>query len=124
MKPGHTGLTRIIKAFGFSMQGLRAAYEHESAFRQETWLFIVLFPVAIWLGQTAAEMALLIGSLFLVLITELLNSAVESTVDRVGAELHKLSGRAKDIGSAAVLVSLLNVAAIWGLIVLERFGII
>ena len=124
MKPGHTGLTRILKAFGFSMQGLRAAYKHESAFRQESWLFIILFPTALWLGQTAVEIALLLGSLFLVLITELLNSAVESTVDRVGAEPHKLSGRAKDIGSAAVFVSLVNVVAIWIVVGLERFGLI
>ncbi|HEB58249.1 MAG TPA: diacylglycerol kinase [Gammaproteobacteria bacterium] len=120
MKPGHTGLTRIIKAFGFSMQGLRAAYRHESAFRQEAWLFIVLFPVAFWLGTTPVQIALLAGSLFLVLVTELLNSAIESVVDRVGSEPHELSGRAKDIGSAAVFIALMNVLVIWGLIIWAR----
>ncbi len=120
MKPGHTGVRRIIKAFGFSMQGLRAAYRNESAFRQESWLFIVLFPVAFWLGQSVVEIALLVGSLFLVLVTELLNSAIESVVDRIGSEPHELSGRAKDIGSAAVFVSLMNVLVIWGLVVWAR----
>ena len=120
-KPGATGLTRIIHAFGYSMKGFKAAFKHESAFRQEVALFIVLVPAAIWLGRTSIEYILLIGSLLLVLIVELLNSAVEAVVDRIGDEMHKLAGRAKDMGSAAVFVSLTNVFLIWGLIAYDRF---
>ena len=114
-KPGATGLTRIINAFGYSLQGFSAAFKHESAFRQEVSLLLVMLPGAIWLGQTATEYALLIGSLLLVVIVELLNSAVEAVVDRVGDEHNELAGRAKDMGSAAVLLSLLNVFVVWGL---------
>lgn len=117
-KPGNTGFTRIIKAAGYSMQGLRAALKHEAAFRQETLLFVVLAPAALWLGENGLEIALLLASLFLVLITELLNSAVEAVVDRLGSEYHELSGRAKDIGSAAVFLSLVNVVATWALVIL------
>lgn len=120
-KPGATGLTRVINAFGYSMKGLRAALINEAAFRQELLLFIVMTPLALWLGSNGIERALLIGSLFLVLIVELLNSAIEAIVDRVGSEFHELSGRAKDIGSAAVLLSLANVAVIWLLLLGERF---
>jgi diacylglycerol kinase (ATP) len=119
-KPGNTGLTRIIKAGGYSLAGLRAAFINEAAFRQELALCAVLFPAAFWVGETGLERALLIGSLFLVLIVELLNSAVEAAIDRFGGEQHELSGRAKDIGSAAVFVTLLNVLIIWGLIYFQN----
>jgi diacylglycerol kinase (ATP) len=112
-KPGKTGIARIIAASGYSWQGFCAAYRHEAAFRQELWLAVLLTPVALLLGDNGIEYALLIGSLLLVLMVELLNSAVEAVVDRVGHEQHKLAGRAKDIGSAAVFVALVNVAAIW-----------
>lgn len=120
-KPGATGLTRIINAAGYSMKGLRAAFAHEAAFRQELLLCVVLTPLALWLGEGAVQWALLIGSLFLVLIVELLNSAIEALVDRVGSDYHELSGQAKDIGSAAVFIALLNVAVIWGFILFGRF---
>lgn len=113
---GNTGLTRIIKAARYSMLGLRAAFVNEAAFRQELALFVVMAPLGYWLGSTGVERALLIGSLFLVLIVELLNSAVEAVVDRTGVEHHDLSGRAKDIGSAAVFVALLNGVVVWGLV--------
>ncbi len=112
-KPGKTGIARIIDATGYSWRGVRAAFKHEAAFRQELLLLVILAPVALWLGNSGVEYALLIGSLLLVLMVELLNSAVEAVVDRIGPEHHKLAGRAKDIGSAAVLVALLNAAVIW-----------
>lgn len=121
-KPGNTGLRRIVNATFFSLAGLRAAWLHESAFRQETLLCAVLIPTAFWLGQTAVERSLLIGSCLLVLIVELLNSGVEAVVDRVGEEQHRLSGRAKDLGSAAVFVSLALVLVVWSLIAWSRFG--
>ena len=117
-KPGNTGIRRIINATGFSMLGLYAAFKHEAAFRQELALCLILAPLAIWLGETAVERSLMIGSLMLVLIVELLNSAVEAVVDRVSNEQHELSGRAKDIGSAAVFISLANVTVIWALIII------
>ena len=117
MKPGNTGIYRIIKAASYSWLGLKAAFKHEAAFRQECLLLLVLGPLGFWLGHTATEKALLIGSVILVLIVELLNSAIENTVDRFGDEVHTLSGRAKDIGSAAVFVALVNVAVIWGIII-------
>ncbi len=112
-KPGKAGLARIIDAAGYSAKGLSAAYKNEAAFRQELLLFIFLSPVALWLGSNGVDYALLIGSLLLVLIVELINSAIEAVVDRFGGELHELSGRAKDIGSAAVFVALLNAALVW-----------
>ena len=115
-KPGQSGLTRVFSAAGYSWAGLKAAFKHEAAFRQELILCIVLAPAALWLAHTGIERALLIGSLLLVLMVELLNSAVEAVVDRVGDEHHELAGRAKDIGSAAVFVSLLNVVVIWALV--------
>ncbi len=121
-KPGNTGLRRIVNATFFSFAGLRAAWRHEAAFRQEVLLCVVLVPTGVWLGRTAVERALLIGSCLLVLIVELLNSAIEAVVDRVGAEHHELSGQAKDLGSAAVFLSLALVVVIFGLIAWERFG--
>ena len=114
---GNTGLTRIIKAFGFSMQGFKAAYKLEEAFRQEVWLLIITFPLALWLGETGVEKALLIGSILLLLIVEILNSAIEATIDRFGGEIHELSGRAKDMASAAVLLATLNAAMVWLLVI-------
>ena len=116
MKPGKQGLERVIDAAGYSWQGLRAAVKHESAFRQELLLCSLLLPVALWLGQSVIEQVLLISCLLLVLIVELLNSAVEAVVDRIGDEHHTLAGRAKDMGSAAVMIALINVFVIWGLI--------
>lgn len=118
-KPGNTGFTRIIKAAGYSWAGLKAAFKHEAAFRQELALCLVMIPLGLWLGQTGVERALLIGSLLLVLIVELLNSAVEAVVDRFGGEQHELSGRAKDIGSAAVFIAFLNVVVIWALVLIS-----
>ncbi len=121
-KPGNIGVRRIFNATLFSMAGLRAAWQHEAAFRQEVMLAVVLIPTGVWLGRTAVERALLIGSCLLVLVVELLNSGIEAIVDRVGLEPHRLSGQAKDMGSAAVLVSLTLVVVVWGLIAWSRFG--
>jgi diacylglycerol kinase (ATP) len=112
---------RFIKAGIYSWQGLSAAFRHEEAFRQELLLFLVLAPVGIWLGDTGIERALMVGSLILVLIIELINSAIEAVVDRHGSEFHELSGRAKDIGSAAVMLSMINVALVWGFIIYDQW---
>ena len=121
MKPGHTGTTRIFKAVGYSWRGLKATFVHEAAFRQELTLCIILAPLGIWLGHSGAERALLVGCLLLVLIGELLNTGIEAVVDRFGGEHHELSGRAKDIGSAAVLLSLTNVLLMWALILIPHY---
>ncbi len=121
-KPGNTGITRIIRAFGFSMKGFRAAWKHEAAFRQEVALTVVLAPLAFVVAETMIQLALLLSTLFIVLITEILNSAVEAAVDRISAEQHDLAGRAKDMGSAAVFLSLSMTAVIWGLVILEHYG--
>lgn len=115
---GRTGLLRIWNAFHYSLAGLAAAYRHEDAFRQEIHLAIVLIPLALLLPATGIGHALMIGSVLLVLVVELLNSAVEAAVDRISLENHRLAKRAKDIGSAAVLVSLINVAVIWLLVLI------
>jgi len=120
-KPGKTGIARIIDAFGYSMQGLKAAFINEAAFRQELLLCVVFVPVGLWLGVDGVERALLIGSLLLVLMVELLNSAVEAIVDRVDTDWSPLAGRAKDIGSAAVFISLLNAGAIWILVLADHY---
>lgn len=112
---------RITRAFGFSLAGLRAAYKKESAFRQELILTIVLVPLGLWLGRNGVERSLLLGSILLVLIVELLNSAIEATVDRGGKDWDKLAGRAKDMGSAAVLIALLLLGLTWGFILYDRF---
>ncbi len=113
---GNKGVTRIIKAAGYSWQGFKSVYKHEEAFRQETVLFIVMAPLGMWLGDTGVERALLLGSLFIVLIVEMLNSALEAAIDRFGPEHHELSARAKDMGSAAVFLSLVNLAVVWLLV--------
>lgn len=115
-KRSTTGWRRIVNATFFSIAGFRAAWQHEAAFRQEFVLVLILLPASFWVGVTAVERVVLIGSLMIVLITELLNSAVEAVVDRIGAETHELSGRAKDIGSAAVFVSLVLCATSFGVI--------
>jgi len=112
------GFKRIINACFFSVAGFKATWQHEEAFRQEVLIFLLGVPLAIWLGKTQIEIILLIGSLVLVLLVELLNSAVEAVVDRVGFEHHELSGRAKDIGSAAVMLSLACASVTWALILL------
>lgn len=114
-----TGITRVINATGYSMKGLVASYKYEAAFRQELWLFILLAPLGLWLGDSAIERVLLVGSVAIVLIVELLNSAIESVVDRIGVEKHPLSGRAKDQGSAAVFVSLALTAMTWVFIIFD-----
>lgn len=111
---GKTGLKRLWNAFGYSLAGFRAAYKHEDAFRQEVLLAAVLIPLALWLPVGPLAKALMIASVLLVIIIELLNSAVEATVDRISLDNHDLAKRAKDIGSAAVLVSLINTIVIWG----------
>ncbi len=113
---GKTGLRRLLNAFGYSMDGFKAAYTHEDAFRQEVWLSLVLIPLTFYLEPEAVHRILMVGSVLLVMIVELLNSAVEAVVDRVSIERHALAKRAKDIGSAAVLLALVNLAVVWGLI--------
>lgn len=110
---GKTGLIRLKNAFFYSIDGLKAAYACEDAFRQEVWLAALLIPTAILLPAPAIGRALMIGSVLLVLIVELLNSAVEAAIDRIGLESHRLSKRAKDIGSAGVLIALINVVVVW-----------
>jgi diacylglycerol kinase (ATP) len=116
---GKTGIKRLANAFTYSVAGTFAAFKHEDAFRQEVILSVVLIPLAIYLGQTAIEQVLLIASILLIIIVELLNSSVEATVDRISVKRHKLSKRAKDIGSAAVFFSLVNAAVIWFLILVK-----
>ena len=113
---GKTGFRRILNALFYSFAGLRAAYRHEDAFRQEAWLALVLVPLALLLPAGGIGHALMIGSVLLVLLVELINSAIEAAIDRISLENHRLSKRAKDIGSAAVLVALINVVATWSLV--------
>lgn len=115
-KNSGAGLTRLRNALGWSMSGLGAAFKHEKAFQQELGLCLILAPLALWLGASGLEKALLLGSLMLVLIVEIINSAIEAVVDRFGGEHHVLSGRAKDMGSAAVFLALANVALTWVLV--------
>jgi len=111
-----TGINRIIRAWFYSLEGLKAAFSNEAAFRQEICLVIIFGPAGFFMGSTPAEKALLILPLFAVLITELLNSALEAVVDRTGSEIHPLSKRAKDMGSAAVFISLVMTCIIWAVI--------
>ena len=120
-KPDNTGIMRALRAARFSAQGFVHAWRHESAFRQELTLGVLLTPLALWLGQTALQRVLLIACLLLVLIVELLNSAVEAAIDRFGDEHHELSGRAKDLGSAAVSLSLGLVLLVWSAVAWSRF---
>jgi diacylglycerol kinase (ATP) len=115
-----TDFARVSSAAQYSMAGLRAALRKEAAFRQEVILFIVMAPLGAWLGRNGIERSLLIGSLLLVLIVELLNSAIEATVDRVSKKYHKLSGRAKDMGSAAVIISIAFVVLVWALVLADH----
>ena len=118
---GKTGLRRVLNALGYSVAGLRAAYACEDAFRQEVWLAVILIPAAILVPVSAVAKVLMVGSILLVLMVELLNSAIEAAVDRVSLENHRLAKRAKDIGSAAVLIALANVFCVWACILVERF---
>ena len=115
------GPSRILKATMWSLQGLRAAWLHESSFRLEVCLLVLLAPVALWLGDDGVERALLLGSCLVVLAVELLNSAIEAVIERFGPEQHELAGRAKDMGSAAVFVTMLNVLLVWGLVLAPRW---
>ncbi len=115
------GPAGVMKAAIWSLQGLRSAWLHESSFRLEVYLFVVLAPLALWLGADGVERSILIGSMVLVLVIEVLNSAVEAVVDRWGPEHHELAGRAKDMGSAAVFLADMNVLICWGLILGPRY---
>lgn len=112
-KTGITGITRIINAAGYSWQGFKAAYQYEASFRQELGVMLLLTPVALYFGSSYADKAILIASLILILLVEILNSALEAVVDRFGDEHHPLSGRAKDMGSAAVLLAFIIAALVW-----------
>lgn len=114
-------LRHIGNAFIWSLAGIKTAWNNELAFRVEAIVIIIMMPVGIWLGRSAAERALLIASCLLILITELLNSALEAVVDRIGKERHELSGRAKDMGSAAAFFSMLTAGIVWALIAYDRF---
>ena len=116
-----TGLKRIYNAFFYSMAGLISAWKNEAAFRQETCLAIVLIPAAFWIGNSILQISVLVFSVFIVIITELLNSGVEAAIDRISDEKHELSKRAKDICSAAVFVSLAALVVVWALAIFERF---
>ena len=116
------GLKRLVNASIYSWQGVRAAYRHEEAFRMEIWLCAVLIPLGLYLGQNGVERALLVASLLLLPLVEILNSAIEAVVDRLGAEHHELSGRAKDMGSAAVAFAMLLAGAVWVLLLLPDQG--
>ena len=118
---GRTGLERVFRATGYSIEGLRAAYRGESAFRQEFWLAALLLPAAFWVGRGWVETALLIATVALVLIVELLNSGIEAAIDRVSFEMHELSKRAKDLASAAVMLSLVLCAVVWSMALWQRF---
>lgn len=118
-KRSSKGLKRLFQAFGWSMAGLKASFVNEAAFRQELLLCVVLTPLAFFLGENGVEKSLLLGSLLLILIVELLNSAVEAAVDRIGLDDHELSGRAKDMGSAAVFLALVNAGVIWLIIIIH-----
>jgi diacylglycerol kinase (ATP) len=117
-KPGKKGLSRVFAAMLYSYQGLRAQWKYEAAFRQEVVLLIIAIPFAIWLGESRLEQALMIFSVALVVIVETFNSSLEAVVDRISDEHHELSGRAKDLGSAAVMLSLLLAVVVWCLLLL------
>lgn len=112
-KTGATGITRVINAAAYSWLGFKAAYKYEAAFRQELWLCILLVPAALYFGETLTDKVILISSLLFVLIVELINSAIEAVVDRIGDEMHELSGRAKDMGSTAVFIAITIAVLLW-----------
>ena len=114
------GFTRLLRAFDSSWKGLRGAWREEAAFRQELVFALLAVPLGLWLGHSGVERALLVAPVLLVLVVELLNSAIEATVDRIGFERHELAGLAKDIGSAAVLLAFMVLAVVWSLVLLER----
>lgn len=120
MKSPHSGLKRVFYAAGYSWKGFKSTWKHEAAFRQEVILFSLMSPLVFWLGDTATERALLIAVLLIVLVVELLNSAIESVVDRIGSDYHKLSGRAKDQGSAAVFISFAIAIVVWGGFIISK----
>lgn len=112
----------MLQALRYSLQGLKAAWRHESSFRMELYVFAVLAPLALWLGASAIERALMLGALVLVLVAELLNGAVEAIVDKTTPEYNELAGRSKDMGSAAVFLCMLNAGAVWALILVPRYA--
>lgn len=118
---GH-GIGRLRRAVGYSLLGFRAAWRHEAAFREEVLASLVLLPAAFWIGRTALEWAIMIGTLLVMLITELFNSAIEALTDRVGTEHHELSGRAKDLASGAVLLAVILVVLVYGACAWQRFA--
>jgi len=122
MKPGKTGIARLIAATGYSLKGIRASWRHETAFRQEVALTLVLFPASFFVAKSTIQWLLLVSPLFLLLMMELLNSAIEAIVDRIGSEHHELSGRAKDIVSAPVMLCLFLIAMTWGVIAWSNFA--
>ena len=113
---GKQGIQRLLNATKYSMKGFKAAFQHEAAFREETCLAFILIPLAIFLGLPAVETLLLIGSVLLLMLVEILNSGIEAVVDRIGPELHPLSGRAKDLGSAAVFIAMVILGLTWGVL--------
>lgn len=121
MKPGYTGWRHLVHSTRYSLKGLRAAWSNEAAFRQELALGVILLPLALWIGENPVEWTLLVGTCLLVLIVELLNSAIESVVDRIGEERHELSGRAKDMGSASVMLAMLLAGMTWGWLAWGKF---
>lgn len=121
-KPGRRGIAHVLDAARYSMKGLRFAWRNEDSFRIETCLLVILLPTAAWLATTLTQFLLLFMSCALVLLTELLNSSLESIVDRISTENHPLSGQAKDLGSAAVFIGLVTVVVVWGSIAWQRFG--
>lgn len=121
MKPGYRGLKHLVHSTRYSLKGLKAAFRYEAAFRQEVVLCVLLLPVAGWIADDLLSWLILVGSCLVVLITELLNTAVENVVDRIGSEKNELSGRAKDIGSAAVMLALMLAVLCWGLLAWQKF---
>ena len=119
-KPGRSGFSRLLDASRYSYKGLRAAWQYEEAFRQEAMLAMVMLPMAFWLGNGATQQGLLVTTVVLVVVVELINSAIEAAIDRIGTDRHPLSGQAKDIGSAAVMMSLLLCLCTWTLVIVER----
>ena len=118
---GKTGFSRVVRAFGYSLHGFGSAFRNEEAFRQEAMLAVVMIPIALFLDVSGTAKAMMVASVVFVLIVELLNSAIEATVDRISLDRHQLAKRAKDISSAAVFLSLANVALVWGIILWDAF---